>query len=54
MPFRPGNSKNVINAEIVAKEKGVEVVSLTGQEGGKLAQVATTAIKAPSSDTYRI
>jgi len=33
-----GNSENVINAAITAKEKGITVVGLTGKDGGKLAK----------------
>ncbi len=31
-----GNSENVIQAAIMAKQKGMKVVSLTGKDGGKL------------------
>ena len=47
-----GNSKNVMNAAVVARAKGLRVVALTGQNGGELATVADVAIKAPSSETY--
>jgi D-sedoheptulose 7-phosphate isomerase len=39
-----GNSKNIINASIAAKEKGMKVVALTGKNGGQLAQTADVNI----------
>ena len=35
-----GNSSNVVKAAIIAKEKGVPVLSLTGFSGGKLKEVS--------------
>ena len=40
-----GNSKNVINAAKVAKEKGISVVGLTGKNGGELANLCDTEIR---------
>lgn len=42
-----GNSKNVLEAVKVAKEKGMKVVALTGKTGGKLANLADVEIRAP-------
>jgi D-sedoheptulose 7-phosphate isomerase len=42
-----GNSKNVLEAVKVAKEKGMKVVALTGKTGGELAIVADVEIRAP-------
>jgi D-sedoheptulose 7-phosphate isomerase len=39
-----GNSKNVINASVAAKEKGMKVVALTGKDGGKLSTIADVNI----------
>jgi len=49
-----GNSKNVMNATVVARAKGIKVIGLTGEKGGELATVADVAIKVPSTETYMI
>lgn len=49
-----GNSKNVMNAVVVAKAMGMSVVGLTGRNGGELAVAADVAIKAPETETYMI
>lgn len=49
-----GNSKNVMNAVVVAKAMGLKVIGLTGQKGGELANSADVVIKAPSCETYMI
>lgn len=45
-----GNSKNVINAINVAKEKGMLVVGLTGKTGGEMANLCDVEIRAPHSE----
>jgi D-sedoheptulose 7-phosphate isomerase len=45
-----GNSKNVLNAIAVAKEKGMKVIGLTGKEGGKMQEVCDVEIRAPFSE----
>jgi D-sedoheptulose 7-phosphate isomerase len=45
-----GNSKNVLNAIQVAKEKGMKVIGLTGKEGGQMATVCDVEIRAPHSN----
>lgn len=42
-----GNSKNVIEAAYSAREKGMRVVSLTGKNGGKLAELSDVEIRVP-------
>jgi|ERR1043166_593397 D-sedoheptulose 7-phosphate isomerase len=42
-----GNSKNVLNAMIVAKLRGLKVVGLTGKDGGKMAGQCDVEIRAP-------
>jgi D-sedoheptulose 7-phosphate isomerase len=42
-----GNSKNVLNAAKVAKEKGMKVIALTGKDGGALAEWSDVEIRAP-------
>lgn len=45
-----GNSKNVINAIRVAKNKGMLVVGLTGKEGGLMKDLCNIEIRAPFSN----
>lgn len=45
-----GNSKNVLNAIQVAKEKGMKVVGLTGKNGGQMADLCDVEIRAPHSE----
>jgi D-sedoheptulose 7-phosphate isomerase len=42
-----GNSKNVIKAFEVAKQKGIFTIALTGKDGGKLATLADLEIRVP-------
>lgn len=49
-----GNSKNILNATVVAKALGIKVIGLTGSKGGELASVADVAIKVPEVETYMI
>ncbi len=44
-----GNSKNCVNAAIVAKDKNMKVIALTGKSGGKLAELADVEIRVPHS-----
>ncbi len=49
-----GNSKNIVNAFEVAKEKKMITIALTGASGGKLKDSADHLINIPSDDTPRI
>lgn len=49
-----GNSRNVVNAAIVAKAIGVKIVGLTGPSGGKLEQFADCMILAPGANTPEV
>lgn len=52
-----GNSENVVFAAETAKERGLAVVALTGNEGGKLATMlddTDVEIRAPGNSTARI
>ena len=49
-----GNSKNIINAFEVAKEKNIITVALTGRDGGVMAKMADIALVVPSDSTPRI
>jgi D-sedoheptulose 7-phosphate isomerase len=44
-----GNSANVINAAVAAKEKGMKVIGLTGKEGGRLGPLCDVELRAPST-----
>lgn len=49
-----GNSKNVMNATVVARASGIKVIGLTGSNGGKLESVSDVAVKVPETETYMI
>lgn len=49
-----GNSKNIMNATVVARASDIKVIGLTGAKGGELAEVADVAVKAPETETYMI
>ena len=49
-----GNSKNIINAGIVAKVQNMKTVALTGEKGGKMSGMFDVTIKVPSLITCDI
>lgn len=49
-----GNSKNIVDAAIVAKALGIKIIGLTGTTGGWLSEVANVCIKVPAVETYQI
>ena len=49
-----GNSKNIINAFKIAKEKQITTIALTGNSGGNMGIIADYLINVPSTDTPRI
>ncbi|MCM1289908.1 MAG: SIS domain-containing protein [Corallococcus sp.] len=49
-----GNSASVLYAAQTAKAKGMTVVALTGESGGRLKGVCDILIDAPQKDTYKI
>ncbi|NOR34520.1 MAG: SIS domain-containing protein [Bacteroidales bacterium] len=49
-----GNSRNVVDAAITAKAKGLRVIGLTGQHGGMIKQYCDTAICVPATTTAEI
>lgn len=49
-----GNSKNIINATVVARACEIKIIGLTGLNGGELAGVADVAIQVPETETYMI
>lgn len=49
-----GRSKNIIDAALVAKKKGIKTVSFTGAQPNKLARISDINISVPSRSTPRI
>lgn len=49
-----GNAADCVNAARVAKAKGLKTIALTGEGGGKLAQVCDVAICVPARETYLV
>lgn len=49
-----GNSKNVWYACIAAKARGMKVVALTGNDGGRLKGISDVTVVVPCEETYRI
>lgn len=49
-----GNSQNIINAIIAAKECGMVTVGMTGEKGGKMKELVDYLINVPSHETPRI
>jgi D-sedoheptulose 7-phosphate isomerase len=49
-----GNSKNILNALTIAKEKGIKSVGFLGGTGGKCKDRVTIPIVVPSDNTQRI
>lgn len=49
-----GNSENIVLAAIAAKAAGVRVLSLSGRDGGKLAELSDICIICPAQETEEI
>lgn len=49
-----GNDKSIILAANIAKALGIRVISFTGKDGGKLANISDVAIKVPAIERYKI
>jgi len=49
-----GNSSNIIEALKICKEKGIKTIGLTGNSGGKMADLCDFCFKVPSIQTPRI
>ena len=45
-----GNSKNVVNAAITARAKGMKIVALTGKDGGELAKLCDVELRIPKTE----
>ena len=49
-----GNSANCVNAALVARAKGLKVISMTGAGGGRLGELADAAIRVPEAETFKV
>lgn len=49
-----GNSDNIIDAAIVAKSKGLAVISLTGISGGIITKYSDVCIKVPEKEIFKV
>ncbi len=49
-----GNAQNVKYAAQAAKQKGMKVISLTGQKDSALSELADAAIRVPAQETYQV
>jgi D-sedoheptulose 7-phosphate isomerase len=49
-----GNSKNIIAAFEVARQKGMLTIGFTGNSGGKMKAISNYLLNVPSTDTPRI
>lgn len=49
-----GNSQNIVNAFIKAKETGIKTIAFTGEGGGKMKELADICLNVPSSVTNNI
>ena len=49
-----GNARNVAMAVQVARVRGIQVIGLTGKNGGRLARKADICICVPEKDTYKV
>jgi D-sedoheptulose 7-phosphate isomerase len=49
-----GNSENILYAAVLAKAMDMQVIALTGADGGKLKTLADAAICVPETETYKI
>lgn len=49
-----GNSKNVCNAAVVAKAKGVKTIGMTGAKESRLSALCDICIRVPETETFKI
>ena len=49
-----GNSKNIINAAIVANALNMSVIALTGEKESELSKISDVSIKAPENETFLV
>lgn len=49
-----GNADNVLNAFRAAKEMGIITIGMTGESGGKMAELSDILINVPETETYKV
>ena len=49
-----GNSKNILKALEVCRDKGIFSIAFTGEKGNKMKELSDVCIKVPSNETPRI
>ena len=49
-----GNSKNIVNAAMLAKAKGLKVMALVGQKECRLDALCDVVIHVPETETYKV
>lgn len=49
-----GNAKNVAYAAMTAKAKGMKVIALTGEKGGRLMEISDLTLNVPAEKTYLV
>jgi len=49
-----GNAENVYRACVAAKAKGLHVIALTGQAGGRLREVCDHLLNVDETETYKV
>ena len=49
-----GNSRNCVNAAILARALGVKTIGLTGAKGGRFKEVCDVTVCVPAAETYQI
>lgn len=49
-----GSSPNVLYAAVTAKARGLKLIGLTGESGGRLADYVDVCIRVPETETYKV
>jgi D-sedoheptulose 7-phosphate isomerase len=49
-----GNAKNVYYTALTARAKGLKVIGLTGEGGGKLKTICDVCVRVPRTETYEV
>lgn len=49
-----GNSRNCVLAATVARAKGMRVLTITGERGGKIKELSDVTIALPATETYMV
>ena len=49
-----GNSRNCVNAAVLARVLGVKTIGLTGAKGGRFKEICDVAVCVPAMETYQI